>query len=706
MKRRSQPSPPITGTAQNIDEKRQERIERIAKELSKERTALELATGLELAEHVLSGQTVAKAATDALATAATTANVERTALEIATGIELTDHAMAAANPENTFLKRFTTPYENIPLSIFGIIIIIIIIILFAIFGAMISGKIGPINGNTESTTKFIGIILISILSATIVLYFVYLAFTNTKVVNKITNLYPTSNNIDIYLYIFICLAAFLPLVANKDYWSESYSICGVIVLNILLIWFVFASIYNPITRNILGSVALFIGISFILWYMFTGWAILVNLFALFLFALLYNGSTGLYKMFTNWKSSEDDKIEKINYFSGIAIIIFTFIAILLGIFTLVFPPADYDPGNPDKAYSTIKNIIYVLVALIGLIIIGLIGKNWKIFPSILSSGVSYISKLIYSIIGIIIYMIFMTYFFNYGGLLTIVAKKTHKGTYDTSINPNTGKPYNSKSLNETVDTLFQYKNTAMIVLAPLSIITGLYILYRGLKVESAVVDKTFDIFKKIMILILGIIFIIFCWKLDPSAETPTREDTSKDTNYKTVKNSEYHHTLEQYFSSKTLIPAIIIAIFGIIYALLYTIKSFASKPEDGSTAGSITSIDKLNEQNNKSPTLLITYVILYIIFIIIVSVGLNNQYFTPKKRYKDHWYTEPTQVPQDKGYGICPNNIEAKIDEKGSNCTPCKNTDFGCCDNGVTAKIDADGSNCEQRVEGKHDYYN
>lgn len=68
--------------------------------------------------------------------------------------------------------------------------------------------------------------------------------------------------------------------------------------------------------------------------------ILVNLFALFLFALLYNGSTGLYQMFTIWKSGTgtDDKIDKINYFSGIAIIIFTCIAILLGIFTIVFPP--------------------------------------------------------------------------------------------------------------------------------------------------------------------------------------------------------------------------------------------------------------------------------------------------------------------------------------------------------------------------------
>lgn len=35
---------------------------------AKQRTALELATGIDLAEHVLSGQTVAKAATDALTT--------------------------------------------------------------------------------------------------------------------------------------------------------------------------------------------------------------------------------------------------------------------------------------------------------------------------------------------------------------------------------------------------------------------------------------------------------------------------------------------------------------------------------------------------------------------------------------------------------------------------------------------------------------
>ena len=167
MKRRSQP--PITGTAQNIDEKRQERIERIAKELSKERTALELATGIDLASHVLFGEDAAKAATDALATAATKANVERTALEIATGIELSDHALtgiekqkvidaaAATTAANTataaaetaeaakwqnmlpteaakLINKFTTPYEKIPLSIFGIIIIIIIIILFAIFG--------------------------------------------------------------------------------------------------------------------------------------------------------------------------------------------------------------------------------------------------------------------------------------------------------------------------------------------------------------------------------------------------------------------------------------------------------------------------------------------------------------------------------------------------------------------------------------------
>ena len=385
--------------------------DQIAAYPGKQRTALELATGIDLAEHVLSGQTVAKAATDALTTAATTANAERTALEIATGIELTDHALigiekqkvidaattaaAIANATKSFSDRLFKREHITEFEIIYIFIAIIIsIILFAVFGSMIARK-------TEPQTSINGIVLISILSASIFLYLVYLAFTNTILVNGVTDLYPTtSNGIIICIFIFICLAAFLPLAANKDYWSESYSICGVIMFNILLIGFILAYINDflnlkslPIYIVSFIIIILFICISLILGYMFSGWAILVNLFALFLFTLLYYGSTGLYQMFDNWYTPDvkDDKIDPITYYSGIAIIIFTCIAILLGIFTIVFPPADYHPGNPDKAYSNIKNIIYVLVALIGLIIIGLIGKNWKIFPGILSSGVSYIS---------------------------------------------------------------------------------------------------------------------------------------------------------------------------------------------------------------------------------------------------------------------------------------------------------------------------
>ena len=54
--RRSQQLPPIIGTAQNIDDRRRDRNERISKEISNNRTALELATGLDLADHILSGE--------------------------------------------------------------------------------------------------------------------------------------------------------------------------------------------------------------------------------------------------------------------------------------------------------------------------------------------------------------------------------------------------------------------------------------------------------------------------------------------------------------------------------------------------------------------------------------------------------------------------------------------------------------------------
>jgi hypothetical protein len=70
-------------------------------------------------------------------------------------------------------------------------------------------------------------------------------------------------------------------------------------------------------------------------------------------------------------------------------------------------------------------------------------------------------------------------------------------------------------------------------------------------------------------------------------------------------------------------------------------------------------------------------------------------------------YPVPKPLPQPKPvercaltkYGCCPNNINAKIDEIGSNCISkqiggCAGTRYGCCPNNVNAKIDNIGSNC------------
>ena len=50
-------------------------------------------------------------------------------------------------------------------------------------------------------------------------------------------------------------------------------------------------------------------------------------------------------------------------------------------------------------------------------------------------------------------------------------------------------------------------------------------------------------------------------------------------------------------------------------------------------------------------------------------------------------------------YGCCPNNVNAKIDEVGSNCFlkplgGCAGTRYGCCPDSITSKFDEVGSNC------------
>ena len=111
---------------------------------------------------------------------------------------------------------------------------------------------------------------------------------------------------------------------------------------------------------------------------------------------------------------------------GIILGTFIFIAMLLGIFILVFPPKK-DPNNPNNAYNNVLTIIYVLLGIIGvivlIIVIPLISKYSVYIPVFFSKGILYFYTLFSSILGIILYMGFMTYFYNYGGLLTLFAKK-------------------------------------------------------------------------------------------------------------------------------------------------------------------------------------------------------------------------------------------------------------------------------------------
>jgi hypothetical protein len=423
-------------------------------------------------------------------------------------------------------------------------------------------------------------------------------------------------------------------------------------------------------------------------------ALLINIFAFGLLALTGYGFKGLWTWFNKANISGD--VNQLTTLptdpATIGLLVAIFIAIIIGIFMLVFYPKkpENSPNNPDVAYNNIMIIIYVLISMI---IVGILFKcyqNISTLPSIVGSGMSYIMKLMYSLIGIILYMVFMSYFYGYGGLLTIFAKKNKDGSYDSSIDHDTDKPVNPASLNKTVLDLNRSKNTAMIVLAPITILIGLYILYRGYKVESATMDKSFDTFKKIMLFIFGIIFFIHVWTLDPQQST-------------------FHDTIKSYFSGKMLVVDIFIAIFGIIYAILSMAKGFVGP--DVSTASALAKDKEDNDDKDKEkrgPMKLIAYVILYIIFIIISSVGLSTNYFTAATRYSHSWYTKPTGGPTgtDKGFGVCPNNLEYKTDPEGSECMPCKETEFGCCEDGITAKIYYTDESKTVKAKGETPYTN
>ena len=390
-------------------------------------------------------------------------------------------------------------------------------------------------------------------------------------------------------------------ISNKDS-IKSYVAFIVTSLNILIAFILFFNNFAFTTADWTSIIVMVISVIIIIALLvsvFDITALLINIFAAGLFALTWYGCKSLYIWATNTK---EGNILELDDGASIGLLAVLFIAIIIGIFMLVFYPKkpENSPNNPDVAYKNIMIIIYVLISMI---IVGLLFKGYKHIsqlPSIFQSGMSYIMKLMYSLIGIILYMVFMSYFYGYGGLLTIFAKKNKDGTYDSSIDPATDKSVNPASLNKTVSDLNRSKNTAMVVLAPVTILIGLYILYRGYKVESATMDKSFDTFKKIMLLIVGIIFFSYVWTLNPAQST-------------------FHDTIKTYFSGKMLVIDIFIAIFGIIYAGLSMAKGFV---------GTDVSVAPGQDKETSGPIKLIAYVILYIIFIIITSVGLSTNYFT------------------------------------------------------------------------------
>ena len=404
-------------------------------------------------------------------------------------------------------------------------------------------------------------------------------------------------------YVVIC-----GMLRTEDSIKSSVSFI-VTSLNILLVGIMLVNNFSFTTADWVSKITMVISVIVIIGLLvgvFDITALLINIFAFGLLALTGYGFKGLWAWFNKANISGD--VNQLTTLPTdpitIGLLVAIFIAIIIGIFMLVFYPKkpENSPNNPDMAYKNIMIIIYVLISMIivGILFYGY--QNISKLPSIVGSGMSYIMKLMYSLIGIILYMVFMSYFYGYGGLLTIFAKKNKDGTYDSSIDPATNKPVNPASLNKTVADLNKSKNTAMIVLAPITIAMGIYILYRGYKVEGATMDKIFDTFKKVILFIFGIIFFIHVWTLDP-------------------KQSTFHDTIRSYFSGNMLVVDIFIAIFGIIYVIMGMAKEFV---------GPNVSVEPkaLTDPEKSGPIKLIAYVILYIIFIIVISVGLSTNYFT------------------------------------------------------------------------------
>ena len=301
----------------------------------------------------------------------------------------------------------------------------------------------------------------------------------------------------------------------------------------------------------------------------------------------------------------------------------------------------YQFSNLDLSNQHKWLIIIGIIIFTGYIIV----TKYKFLPIILRSGISYFSKLIPTIISLILYMYFLQLFYNYGGLITIFAKHTGKWynntlKYDDRENKNKNTSANPKKLNEIVKKIYNYKNDVMIILAPLSILIGLYILYRGYIIENATMDKYYDYFKQIILFSCGIIFLSYIWKLQP-------------------KESDFHKNIEYYFSGNIFISILAIAFCTIIYLILTMFKGL---------------FNHLPLIENYSPILLYVYIIVYVLFCIILYVAYYINYGTPYQEYNKNKnkITEPFD-----------NNNKSNINTSLSN----SEDDIKFCEDGTTRII-------------------
>ena len=93
----------------------------------------------------------------------------------------------------------------------------------------------------------------------------------------------------------------------------------------------------------------------------------------------------------------------------------------------------------------------------------------------------------------------------------------------------------------------------------------------------------------------------------------------------------------------------------------------------------------------------ITTVVILLVLVLIIFIALNNITFVNTDTSSVQSNCTQTQ------YGCCPDGINSKINQSGSNCSViiikppiggCAGTIYGCCPNSTTPKTDQQGSNC------------